>query len=116
MEKVQKLIEILEKDLDACDFKWTLFAAAANSYKHDSLLKPFPTTFADGKSLDVGRLRENIAKVPAFMILLDELRSANQNRTFDNTELNEDTIDLLHWCLICVCDPFLKSVKRSNVS
>lgn len=116
MEKVVKLIKILENDLDACDFKWTLFVAAANNYKFDSLLKPFPSTFADGKTVDVFRLREVIAIIPTFSSLVDKLRLAHEHKSFIDTNLNDEIIDLLFWCLITIREPFLKSIERSNVS
>ena len=37
----------LEEDLSSVDFQLSLLVAALSSYKHDSLLKPFPPMFAD---------------------------------------------------------------------
>lgn len=116
MEKVKKLIEILENDLIASDFKWTLFVAAANSYKYDSLLKPFPSTFINNKTLDIFKLREVIANVPAFSVFLDELRRAAEQCSFLNVKIDEETVDLIYWCLLSSREPFLKSIDRLNVS
>jgi len=32
----------LQKDLLATDFRWSILVAAARSYRHDSVLRPFP--------------------------------------------------------------------------
>lgn len=113
VEKVRSLIEILENDLDACDFKWTLFVAAAINYKYDSLLKPFPSAYVSNNVLDINRLRETIARIPSFSILLQNLHIyCGQPDDF----VNDDNVDLLYWCLISVKEPALKSVKRLNVS
>lgn len=117
MEKVKQLTEILEKDLIASDFKWTLFVAASNSYKYDSLLKPFPLMFINNnQTLDIFKLREVIAKVPAFSIFVDELRRAAEQISFANMKIDEETVDLIYWCLLSNREPFLKSIDRLNVS
>lgn len=112
-DKVTSLIKALENDLDACDFKWTLFVAAANNYKYDSLLKPFPSAYVENKALNIGHLRETIASIPRFTILLQKLR--NDSHKIENC-ISDNAIDLLYWCLISVKEPALKSVRRSNVS
>lgn len=112
-DKVTSLIKALENDLDACDFKWTLFVAAANNYKYDSLLKPFPSAYVENKALNIGNLRETIASIPRFTILLQQLR--NLSDKIENC-ISDNAIDLLYWCLISIKEPALKSVRRSNVS
>lgn len=116
MEKVANLLNILQSNFDECDFKWTLFVAAANHYKFDSLLKPFPPAFVDGKTLDIFRLRKVIESVPVFSILVEKLQFIVDNKSFDENVLSENSIDLLHWCLITVREPSLKIVERQNVS
>lgn len=74
-DKIVSLIKKIENDINACDFKWTLFVTAANSYKYDSLLKPFPNAYAVNKILNINRLREDIASVPNFSHLLSILRN-----------------------------------------
>lgn len=113
MDKVTSLIAALECDLDACDFKWTLFVAAANNYKFDSLLKPFPSAYLINRTLNIGRLREVITSIPPFSHLLQTLR--NHPNALGNP-VNDEAIDLLYWCLISVKEPVLKSIGRSNVS
>lgn len=117
MQKAERLLQMLESDLDACDFKWTLFVAAAKNYKYDSLLKPFPSAYiAPNKVLCIERLRETIACIPAFRSLLPQLQRFCDCSTSVDNSINDETIDLLYWCLISVREPILKSVNRTNVS
>lgn len=117
LEKANNLIKILENDLDACDFKWSLFVAAAINYKYDSLLKPFPSAYVANRILNINCLRDRIACVPDFCDLLEKLRHfCDHPNTHDNC-INDDTIDLLYWCLISAREqPVLKSINRSDVS
>ncbi|XP_055317706.1 protein mono-ADP-ribosyltransferase PARP16 [Sitodiplosis mosellana] len=112
--KAKSLLQILESDLDACDFKWTLFVAAANNYKYDSLLKPFPSAFIANKVLCIERLRETIAYIPAFDVLLPKLQDFCDHTTSIDNTINDETIGLLYWCLISVKEPILKSINRTN--
>lgn len=46
----QKIVDyfhrlVLEKDFKAADIKWSLFVAAALSFRHESCLRPFPPSF-----------------------------------------------------------------------
>ncbi len=40
-----QVLSLLESDPSSCEAQLTLFSAAADSYKHDSLLRPFPKEF-----------------------------------------------------------------------
>lgn len=118
-DKIVCLIKKIENDINACDFKWTLFVASANSYKYDSLLKPFPNAYVANKILNINRLREVIASVPCFSRLLAELRMAvdeESKTTGETNDITEECIDLLYWCLIRAKEPTLKSVHPTNVS
>ena len=42
-----RVLERLETDLAAADFRWSLFIAALESYRHDSILRPFPSAFLE---------------------------------------------------------------------
>ena len=48
----------LTQDLQAADFQWSLFVAALHSYRHDSVLRPFPPMFTtdDNDNKDFDRL------------------------------------------------------------
>lgn len=116
-EKIVSLIKRLEIDLNACDFKWTLFVAAANSYKYDSLIKPFPNAFVVDKILNINHLRKVIKSVPSFDRLLAILKNnVNHSKSNELNDITEECIDLLYWCLIRAKEPTLKSIHPSNVS
>lgn len=42
-----RVLRKLETDLTAADFRWSLFIAALESYRHDSILRPFPSAFLE---------------------------------------------------------------------
>lgn len=107
-EKIAALTTALTDDLNACDMKWTFFVAAAHSYRYDSQLKPYPSQPDNGKPYEIERLREIIAKVPPFSSLLRKLQAKRQ--------IDEVSVDLLHWILVRARDPHLKSVDRAKVS
>lgn len=107
-EKLTALQTELTDDLNACDMKWTFFVAAANSYRHETIMKPYPTHPTNGKPYEIENLRETIAKVPPFGALLTQLRAKQP--------IDEEIVHLVHWILVRVRDPHLKSVDRSNVS
>lgn len=107
-EEMTALATVLTDDLNACDMKWTFFVAAANSYRYDSQLKPYPVNPADGKPYDIEHLHAIVAKVPPFSALLERLQAKQP--------LADEIVHLLHWILVRVRDPYLKSVDRSNVS
>lgn len=116
-DKIVSLIKTLENDISACDFKWTLFVTAANSYKYDSLLKPFPNAYVIDKILNITHLREIIASIPNFGHLLSKLQSIVDKSTPEESDgITAESIDLLYWCLIRAKEPTLKSVHSSNVS
>lgn len=115
-DKVDCLIKILEADLDACDFKWTLFVTAANHYKFDSLLKPFPSAYVTNKVLNINDLRTTIASIPRFNTLLQMLRNFDKSSDGSETVISDAAINLLYWCLLGVKEPTLKSIDRLNVS
>lgn len=106
--KMLALKATLADDVNASDIKWTFFVAAAQSYRHDSVAKPFPNYPTSGKQLEIETIREIIAKVPPFDELLHKLKA--------NQPIDEDVVHLLHWILVRVRDPYLKSVIRSDVS
>lgn len=107
-QKQLNLLRAIRADINACDIKWTLFVAAASSYRFDSQLKPMPSQYLDGKTFDIDKLRRVIASVPPFHVLLEQLKAPSS--------LPNDVVDLLHWILLEVRDPYLKSVNRARVS
>lgn len=47
---------ILEKDFKAADIKWSLFVAAAFSFRYESCLRPFPPAFLKNGIKDMDEL------------------------------------------------------------
>lgn len=54
--KTGNLLESLKSDPMAADVKWSLFVSAANNYKFDSCLKPFPSQFVKDEEKDIESL------------------------------------------------------------
>lgn len=54
--KISLLRHLLEKDLKAADFKWSLFVAASNTYRYDTCLKPFPPMYIKNECKDIEAL------------------------------------------------------------
>lgn len=54
--KTGNLLESLQSDPMAADVKWSLFVSAANNYKFDSCLKPFPSQFVKDDEKDIEAL------------------------------------------------------------
>lgn len=115
INKIQELITILRKDLIACDIKWTLFVSAAYSYRYDSQLKPIPIQYLHGKTLDIEKLHKVIASVPPFVTFFGQLKNYVEQRN-DTEAPNEATVDLIHWILVIVADPYFKTIEYSQVS
>lgn len=108
--QVSDVLSQLNEDIEACDFKWSLFVAAAQSYRYGSRLSPYPTQFNDAtQKYDIDQILGLIAKVPSFIILRRLLRQPNHDVT------PADVIDLLHWVLCRLTDPFLRSVPKAQV-
>lgn len=59
---------MLEKDFKAADLKWSLFVAAAFSFRYESCLRPFPPVFMKNGIKDMDELvsRANIMKFLAL--------------------------------------------------
>lgn len=55
-KKISLLKHLLEKDLKAADFKWSLFVAASNTYRYDTCLKPFPPMYIKNECKDIDAL------------------------------------------------------------
>ncbi|XP_060550759.1 protein mono-ADP-ribosyltransferase PARP16 isoform X3 [Pantherophis guttatus] len=84
-ERVQ---EIIQKDLLAADLKCSLFASALQSYKRDSVLRPFPGHYSSGDSKDFEALLADTSALGSLQELLDSPQNPDQR-----------TLELLHWIL-----------------
>lgn len=111
VQQVSEVLSQLTKDIDACDLKWTLFVSAAQSYRYDSRLSPYPAQFISSKDkFDIDRILELITKVPTFQKLRQLLHQT------DHGNAPTDVIDLLHFVLCKLTDPYLQSVGKAQVS
>ncbi|XP_062516957.1 protein mono-ADP-ribosyltransferase PARP16-like [Corticium candelabrum] len=91
MASRNELVTLLREAPLACDLSITLFQSAANSYKHDSLLRPFPPFFIDNGERDIDRLRSVANGISKQEVLWEQL----ENKTTTN-----DVCELLAWLLI----------------
>ncbi|KAK2156304.1 hypothetical protein NP493_1983g00030 [Ridgeia piscesae] len=82
----------LTQDLQAADFQWSLFVAALHSYRHDSVLRPFPPMFTtdDNDNKDFDRL-------VAIADSLPSLTSIQKDDSLGN--MDSATLELLYWVL-----------------
>ncbi|VVC87497.1 unnamed protein product [Leptidea sinapis] len=87
-KKAVHLRLILERDFKAADIKWSLFVAAAFSFRYESCLRPFPPAFLKNGVKDMDTLLDN----------LDNLRNIS------------DVIDLLFYVLVRLKESTLKTV------
>ncbi|XP_004930196.1 protein mono-ADP-ribosyltransferase PARP16 [Bombyx mandarina] len=103
-KKAVHLRLVLEKDFKAADLKWSLFVAAAFSFRYESCLRPFPPAFMKSGIKDMDELLSVITDVPALDLVLQQL---------DNLEALpniSDIIDLLFYVLVRLKEPTLKTV------
>lgn len=68
-QQLAEIREILQSDLTATDLKISLFVSAAQCYKKNFLLNPFPTNYLDGENKHFERLLEDLEQIPP----IDEL-------------------------------------------
>ncbi|KAK0094597.1 hypothetical protein PV326_010490 [Microctonus aethiopoides] len=106
-KKISSLKNLLKRDPQAADFKWSLFIAACHTYRHDSCLKPFPPMYTKNETRDIEALREAIEVIPPLAIMYERLEDP---KAYEN---NKSTIDLLYWVLITLRDPHIKSVNKN---
>ena len=107
-KKVSSLKHLLEKDLKAADLKWSLFVAACNTYRYDTCLKPFPPMYIKNECKDIEALRKAIELIPPLAVIVKALPDT------DVYERYGKAIDLLHWVLIRLRDPYIKSLNKES--
>ncbi len=108
--KIVNLRLALEEDIAACDIKWSLFVAAAQSYRYHSRLNPYPPKYAtkEKSEFDIDRIRLTISNVPPLKRLLRQMKT-------EESRLNEDAVDLVHWVVCSKSFSTLKNVPREEV-
>lgn len=101
----------LEKDIVACDIKWSLFVAAAQSYRYHSRLNPYPPKYAtkEKSEYDIDRIRLTISNVPPLHQLLRQMVN-------EEMRLSEEIVDLVHWVVCSKSFSTLRNVAKGEVS
>jgi len=85
------LLQLLDRDLLACDVQLSLFVAAASSYRQDTTLRPFPPFFLTSSGeRDVEGLQAGLARLPS---LEDVRRGLKENSVTLSVKLQK----LLLW-------------------
>ncbi|MGH0158187.1 UNVERIFIED_CONTAM: hypothetical protein FKN15_049747 [Acipenser sinensis] len=84
----EKVKECLRTDLLAADLRCSIFVAAVQSYKRDSVLRPFPPTYINGENKEFDALLADVKSLPSVR---DVLQSGPGG--------DEALLDLLHWVL-----------------
>ncbi|XP_032906589.1 protein mono-ADP-ribosyltransferase PARP16 [Amblyraja radiata] len=85
----QPLEECLRRDLRAADLKCSLFMSALQSYRRDSVLRPFPNAYISGDNKDFDALLADARNLPNLKQLLQS-----------GTVPQKRTLELLSWfCL-----------------
>lgn len=85
----QQVLGLLQRDLLAADCLTTIFWAAMSSFRHDTVLRPFPPLFLQGaEHKDIEKLRAVFHKLPP----LDRVAEAPH-------AVDPSTLRLLHWIL-----------------
>ncbi|XP_034032131.1 protein mono-ADP-ribosyltransferase PARP16 isoform X2 [Thalassophryne amazonica] len=88
-EAVRELVfSCLHRDPVAADLRCSLFVAAAQNYKRDSLLRPFPPRYINGDTKDFEELLADLSSLPGVRELV-RLRHGE----------NDHHLALVHWIL-----------------
>ncbi|RMX57747.1 hypothetical protein pdam_00020081 [Pocillopora damicornis] len=102
-EAKERVLQRLESDLTSADLQWSLFIAALESYRHDSILRPFPSAYVVGDdNKNFQGLVQVCSTVPAF----DKLLTETSEKVYA-----QETWDILDWALDRTFA--LRSVKKS---
>ncbi|XP_030434077.1 protein mono-ADP-ribosyltransferase PARP16 isoform X2 [Gopherus evgoodei] len=78
----EKIKEATRRDLLAADLKCSLFVSALQSYKRDSVLRPFPGLYANEESKDFDALLADTNALPSLKELPESI-SDTDKRTWD---------------------------------
>lgn len=96
---------MLEKDFKAADLRWSLFVAAALSFRYETCLKPFPPAFLNNGVKNMDELLALIAEVPALDLMLKRLND------LDHLEEIGPVLDLLFYVLVRLKEPTVKCIQ-----
>jgi len=106
--QIVDLRQQLEKDITGCDIKWSLFVAAAQSYRYHSRVNPYPPKYAtkEKSEYDIDRIRLTILSVPSLHQLLRLIKNGGT--------VNKDVVELVHWVVCSKSYPTLQSVAKEE--
>ncbi|XP_037935998.1 protein mono-ADP-ribosyltransferase Parp16-like [Teleopsis dalmanni] len=108
-EIMTELFEELDSDIIACDFKFTIFVAAAVSSDRGILLKPMPPMYINNdRTFNFDGLLEVIKVTPKFRDLHYYLK------TEQFLQCSIDVIILLHWLLVLDSTPSIRYLNESD--
>lgn len=79
----------LREDMTASEALVAIISGAALSYRYDSSLRPFPSMFMRNGGKDISAIRTAFGRIPKL------------SKISENTDLDEEALTLLHWCLCC---------------
>ncbi|XP_019754955.1 protein mono-ADP-ribosyltransferase PARP16 isoform X2 [Dendroctonus ponderosae] len=104
--KINKLKDLIRKNLPGCDLVLCIFIAALKSFRADKCLRPFPQYFVNEKDeKDFVSLKKSFDKIPP---LSEFLRIPAQN-------IPQDVADLLLWLFFASGIPILTKDSVENL-
>ncbi|ELU02619.1 hypothetical protein CAPTEDRAFT_64398, partial [Capitella teleta] len=86
----------LKQDVLSVDLQWSIFVSALQSYRHNSVLRPFPPQFElenseNGEEKDYDSLRKTVDELPYIGVLIE----AEDCKEKASSEI----VDLVYWLL-----------------
>ncbi|XP_074650599.1 protein mono-ADP-ribosyltransferase PARP16-like [Tubulanus polymorphus] len=85
------LDKALSDDTESVDFLWSLFFSALRSYKHDTLVRPFPPQFSTSNNeKDFKNLAKTASNLPALPLVKRNVKNIDENCS-----------QLLNWLINC---------------
>jgi len=100
----ERVLQRLASDITSADMRWSLFISALESYRHDSILRPFPSAYVeDGVNKNFQALAQVCKTVPSFDKLLK-----------GKYIISQEAWEILDWSLDRTF--ILKSVDKSKFS
>lgn len=110
-QKIVLVKAALELDLEACDLKWTLFVAAAQSYRFDSRLTPYPSKYK------ANQLDSSLNERFDIESILRSIKSVPTLYSISWPDLTEEAIDLLYWVLCVQTESLtIRSIPKEKVN
>ncbi|KAG1681213.1 Mono [ADP-ribose] polymerase PARP16 [Nymphon striatum] len=108
------VLDCIKSDILSADLKFSLFNAALNSYRYNSVLDPFPSVFIESEAKEDGIIelvimRKIASKAPS-------LETLKKYQTSANWKSNPELCSLLKWLYLSSNFPKLRRLNNSDVS